>query len=49
METAPDAGEAAPETARTGERAMLRWAVALLGLVVVAVGMVAALHGISTL
>ena len=49
METTPDAGGAAPETARTGERATLRWAVALLGLVVVAVGMVAALHGISTL
>ncbi len=48
-ETAPGAGQAVPETARAGERTMLRWAIALLGLVVVAVGMVAALHGISTL
>ena len=47
--TAPDTGQPVPETARSGERDTLRWAIALLGLVVVAVGMVAALHGISTL
>jgi pSer/pThr/pTyr-binding forkhead associated (FHA) protein len=40
----------APETAEAGPRSdSLRWAVALIGLVLVAVGMVAALHGISTL
>jgi pSer/pThr/pTyr-binding forkhead associated (FHA) protein/tRNA A-37 threonylcarbamoyl transferase component Bud32 len=33
----------------SGPPGMLRWAVALTGLVVVAIGMVAALHGISTL
>jgi hypothetical protein len=35
--------------AHVGGRDALRWAIALAGLVVVAVGMVAALHGISTL
>jgi tRNA A-37 threonylcarbamoyl transferase component Bud32 len=35
--------------ARAGGPDLLRWAVALTGLVVVAIGMVAALHGISTL
>ena len=48
-ETAPGDGQPAPQTARAGERPALRWAIAVLGLVVVAVGMVAALHGISTL
>ena len=48
-ETAPGGGQAVPKTARAGERAVLRWGIALLGLAVVAVGMVAALHGISTL
>ncbi len=43
------AGQPVPETTHAGERAVLRWAIALLGLVVVAVGMVAALHEISTL
>jgi serine/threonine protein kinase len=46
---APGGGQAVPARARSGDRAVLRWAIALLGLVVVAVGMVAALHGISTL
>ena len=46
-------GEAAPaghqEDAPAGRRDRLRWAVALAGLVLVAIGMVAALNGISTL
>jgi hypothetical protein len=40
---------AAPAPARAGGRDALRWAIAIAGLVLVAVGMVAALHGISTL
>jgi serine/threonine protein kinase len=48
-DTASGAGQAVAATARSGDRSVLRWAIALLGLVVVAVGMVAALHGISTL
>jgi hypothetical protein len=39
----------APVAAHAGGSDVLRWAVALAGLVVVAIGMVAALHGISTL
>ena len=46
-------GEAPAEAARAGARAggsdASRWAIALAGLVIVAIGMVAALHGISTL
>jgi hypothetical protein len=60
-EAAPVAGAEAAETAAETPRApaptsapassadRLRWAVALAALVIVAVGMVAALHGISTL
>jgi pSer/pThr/pTyr-binding forkhead associated (FHA) protein len=40
---------AAPARARDGGRDALPWAIAIAGLVLVAVGMVAALHGISTL
>jgi len=39
----------AAATARAGGRDSLRWAIAIAGLVLVAVGMIAALHGISTL
>jgi serine/threonine protein kinase len=40
--------EPAPSAAR-GESDGMRWAIAVAGLVIVAIGMVAALHGISTL
>jgi pSer/pThr/pTyr-binding forkhead associated (FHA) protein/predicted Ser/Thr protein kinase len=48
---APRAEPAAPASngAARGRDDRLRWAIALAGLVLVAVGMVAALHGISTL
>ena len=39
----------APEGAQAARRDVLRWAIALAGLAIVAVGMVAALNGISTL
>ncbi|HVP03918.1 MAG TPA: hypothetical protein VMT10_15220, partial [Solirubrobacteraceae bacterium] len=42
-------GNAAPERAAGAGSVRLRWAVAIAGLVIVAVGMVAALRGISTL
>jgi pSer/pThr/pTyr-binding forkhead associated (FHA) protein/predicted Ser/Thr protein kinase len=46
-------GEAPAEAATAGARAggsdASRWAIALAGLVIIAIGMVAALHGISTL
>jgi len=50
-ESAPDAQAGAPATdgTRAGRSDLLRWAIALAALVIVAVGMVAALHGISTL
>ncbi len=38
-----------PESAQAGGPGVLRWAIALAGLAMVAAGMVAALHGISTL
>jgi len=38
-----------PQRAQAGRSDTLRWLIALAGLVIVAVGMVAALHGISTL
>jgi hypothetical protein len=38
-----------PEGAQAGRADMLRWAIALAALVIVAVGMVGALRGISTL
>jgi pSer/pThr/pTyr-binding forkhead associated (FHA) protein len=41
--------EAALAGSRAGESDARRWAIALAGLVIVAIGMVAALHGISTL
>ncbi len=48
---APDQvpAEAALAGARAGGSDALRWAIAVAGLVIVAIGMVAALHGISTL
>jgi hypothetical protein len=39
----------AAETAPAGRAAAWRWAVAVAGLVLVAIGMIGALHGISTL
>ena len=41
--------EAVPAGAGAGGSDALRWAIAVAGLVIVAIGMVAALHGISTL
>jgi len=51
---APRAAERAPadrvpHSAQSGRSDTLRWIIALAGLVIVAVGMVAALNGISTL
>jgi len=46
---APSSGKAAPERTAGAGSVRLRWAVAIAGLVIVAVGMVAALRGISTL
>ena len=48
-EAAPGAAGASPVEPVAAGRDMWRWAVAVVGLVVVAIGMVAALHGISTL
>jgi pSer/pThr/pTyr-binding forkhead associated (FHA) protein len=46
---APVGDGAVGDGAQTGRLESLRWAVALAGLLIVAVGMAAALHGISTL
>jgi pSer/pThr/pTyr-binding forkhead associated (FHA) protein/tRNA A-37 threonylcarbamoyl transferase component Bud32 len=46
----PDAPEESPaESVQTSQNDLLRWSIALAALALVAVGMVAALHGISTL